>query len=428
MPNFLIRSFLGKIFFCMLLVPVLARGGGLLLEATLGDPRPQSTRTLSMVMPAVANLAAAAYAHGGAGAVGDALRASDGLVRPLPAAAHCTDDRAGSVAVRVPGADGMCIGAVAPPRPKVLGLFPSSLWYVLPALELLCCGVVSFFLARYLAGPILRTREAASAFAAGDLSARALPARASRRRDEAADLAQEFNRMADRVAAMIAAQQRFIGDVSHEIRSPLGRLSLTLGLARREAAPPLLARLDRMEQELDAVTSLVHELLVLASLQGNVGPPVWELINLPDMLDRVVDDLTYELQGRGHRVRTIGPPGQVVVKGDAALLRRAVDNVLRNALFYTPDHTDVEMLVEADGDWARLVVRDHGPGVPEAALPQLFEPFFRVDQARARNTGGAGLGLAITQRAVELHGGRICAANAHPHGLAVRIDLPVAVI
>jgi two-component system sensor histidine kinase CpxA len=329
--------------------------------------------------------------------------------------------------VPVPGAGGLCLGAVAPPRPKVLGLFPSSLWYVLPALELLCCGIVSFFLARYLAEPILRTREAAVAFAAGDLSARALPAQASRRRDEAADLAQEFNRMADRVAAMIGAQQRFIGDVSHEIRSPLGRLALTLGLARREAAPHLLARLDRMEQELDAVSSLVHELLVLASLQGSVCPPVWELINLPDMLDRVVDDLTYEFHERGHSIRTIRQPGRVVVKGDSALLRRAVDNVLRNALFYTPDDTEVEMIVEADGDWARLVVRDHGPGVPEAALPQLFEPFFRVDQARARNTGGAGLGLAISQRAVELHGGRIRAANALPHGLTVRIDLPVAV-
>jgi two-component system sensor histidine kinase CpxA len=116
----------------------------------------------------------------------------------------------------------------------------------------------------------------------------------------------------------------------------------------------------------------------------------------------------------------------VTVRGDGALLRRAVENVLRNALFYTPDDTTVETLVESDGAWARLVVRDHGPGVPDAALPKLFEPFFRVDQARARNTGGAGLGLAISQRAVELHGGRIRAANAQPSGLAVRIELPVA--
>jgi signal transduction histidine kinase len=144
------------------------------------------------------------------------------------------------------------------------------------------------------------------------------------------------------------------------------------------------------------------------------------------MLVRVVDDLAFEFHDRTHGIRTISRDGHVVVKGDAALLRRALDNVLRNALFYTPDHTEVELLIDSDGGWARLVVRDHGPGVPETALSQLFEPFFRVDQARARNTGGAGLGLAIARRAVELHGGRVRAANAHPHGLAVRIDLPVA--
>ncbi len=410
----------------MLLVPVLARGGGMLLEATLSDPRPQSERTLAMIMPAMAGLAASEIAQNGPQAATDILRASHGVVQVLAKSRSCTDPRAHSVVAPVPGTDGVCLGALPPPRPMVLGLVPASLWYLLPVLELLCCGIVSFFLARYLAAPILRTRVAAAAFAAGDLAARAAPPLQPRRRDEAADLEREFNRMADRVAAMIAAQQRFIGDVSHEIRSPLARLALTLGLARREAAPHLLGRLDRMEQELDSVSRLVHELLVLATLQGSVGPPASELIDLPDMLDGVVDDLTFEFHERGHAIRTIRRPGACVVRGDAALLRRAIDNVLRNALFYTPDDTEVEMIVECDAAWVKLVVRDHGPGVPEAALPQLFEPFFRVDQARARNTGGAGLGLAITQRAVELHGGRIRAANAKPHGLAIRIELPVA--
>jgi two-component system sensor histidine kinase CpxA len=420
------RGFLGKIFVCMLLVPALARGGGLLLESTMGDKRPQSARTLAMVMPAMAGLAGLSYSRGGLEAVDGALRASGGLVQLLPPSAHCMDARPGSVTMAVPDTDGVCLGAISPPRALVLGIVPASWWFLVPSLELLCCGAVSFFLARYLAGPILRTRNAATAFAAGDLTARAAQPRGWRRHDEAADLEREFNAMADRVAAMIAAQQRFIGDVSHEVRSPLGRLALTLGLVRREAAPALLPRLDRMEQELECVTRLVHELLVLATLQGSVEPPASELIDLPDMLVRVVDDLAFEFHDRAHAIRTISRAGHVVVKGDAALLRRALDNVLRNALFYTPDHTEVELLIDSDGAWARLVVRDHGPGVPEAALPQLFEPFFRVDQARARNTGGAGLGLAITRRAVELHGGRVRAANAHPHGLAVRIDLPVA--
>ncbi len=424
----LMRSFLAKIFVCMLLVPILARGGGLLLETTLSDPRPQSERALAHVLPALAQLAQAAYAQGGEPAIRTALAASNNLVQLLPASAGCRDPRPNSVTTPLPNTPSLCLGAVAPPRPLFLGLVPASWSFLLPCLELLSCGLISFFLARYLAGPILRTRDAAVAFAAGDLTARAATSATRRRRDEAADLEREFNRMADRVAAMISAQQRFIGDVSHEIRSPLGRLALTLGLLRRHATPDLMPRLDRMEHDLDSVTRVVHELLVLATLQGSVDPPASAPVDLPEMLVGVVDDLTFEFHERGHTIRTIRGANHrsMVVKGDAALLRRAMDNVLRNALFYTPDGAPVEMLVDSDGAWARLVVRDHGPGVPEAALPHLFEPFFRVDQARARNTGGVGLGLAIARRAVELHGGRIQAANAHPHGLAVRIELPVA--
>ena len=286
------RGFLGKIFLCMLLVPVLARGAGLLLEATLTDKRPQSTRTLAMVMPAMAGLAAAAYAHGeqsggntgwnpgGAAAVTAALAASPGLINLLPPSAHCNDPRPNSLVQPLPGSGGLCLGAVPPPRALVLGLVPASWWFLVPLLELLCCGVVSFGLARYLAQPILRTRTAAMAFAAGDLAARAMappPNPVSRllgsRQDEAADLEREFNHMAARVAAMIAAQQRFMGDVSHEIRSPLARLALIVGLARRGASPALLPRLDHMESELDHVTRLVRELLMLATLQGSTRPP-----------------------------------------------------------------------------------------------------------------------------------------------------------
>jgi len=422
------RSFLGKIFLCMLLVPILARGFGMVLESTLSDHRPQSERALALVLPALADFAGGALRRADSQGLDGTLRGTDGMVRLLPASAHCKDPRPFSVTAPIPRGDGQCLGATAPPRPLILGFVPATWWFVLPAMELLCSLVVSLLLARYLAKPILRTRAAAAAFAAGDLSARA--ADAPGRRDEAADLARDFNRMAERVAEMIDAQQRFIGDVSHEVRSPLGRLALTVGLLRRDAAPALMPNLDRMEQELDAVSRLVRELLVLATLQGSVGPPKRELIDLPDMLDRIVDDLTFEFHERSHGIRTVRRPGQpmghVTVRGDGALLRRAVENVLRNALFYTPDDTTVETLVESDGAWARLVVRDHGPGVPDAALPKLLEPFFRVDQARARNTGGAGLGLAISQRAVELHGGRIRAANAQPSGLAVRIELPVA--
>jgi len=419
------RGFLGKIFLCMLLVPILARGMGIALESTLNDPRPQSERTLALVLPALADLAGQVYRASGPDAVARSLRASQGVVRLLPVSSGCLDRFPHAMAAPLPGAPNLCLAAMPPPRPLVLGLVPASWWFLLPVLELLIAGVISFFLARYLAEPILRTRAAAAAFAAGDLAARASAAGA--RHDEAADLEREFNRMADRVAGMIAAQQRFIGDVSHEVRSPLGRLALTLGLARRDAAPELLPKLDRMEYELDNVSRLVRELLVLATLQGDVGPPTNQAVAVSDIIGQVIEDLSFEFHDRAQSIRVVRRNAGVLVRGDGALLRRAIENVLRNALFYTPDTTPVEILLEADASWARVVVRDHGPGVPEKALPQLFDPFFRVDQARARNTGGVGLGLSISQRAVELHGGRISASNVPPHGLAVRIELPVLV-
>jgi two-component system sensor histidine kinase CpxA len=422
------RSFWAKIFFCMVLVPMLARGGGLLLNATLNEGGPPDRRALSAMLPELAGLAALALPATGPAAVQHALRNGGGAARLLPAPGPgCAVSGHAAQAIRV---GDWCLVATPPPRPLLFGVVPAAWWFIMPVLELLLCGVLSAFLARYLARPIRRTRSAAMAFAAGDLSARAAPGGAGRdrRRDEAADLEREFDRMADRIAVMIAAQRRFIGDVSHEIRSPLGRLSMALGLARRDAGPALAPRFDRMEQEIDGISDLVRQLLALATLQASVDPPRHERVELHALLARVMDDVAFEFFERPRPFRLRRSEADVTVLGDPALLRRALENVLRNALFYTPEDAAVDVVVDRTGGAgsagiARVLVRDHGPGVPETALPHLFEPFFRVDEARARNTGGAGLGLAISRRAVELHGGRIEARNTRPHGLAVRIEL-----
>ena len=146
-------------------------------------------------------------------------------------------------------------------------------------------------------------------------------------------------------------------------------------------------------------------------------------VDLAGVVQEAADDLAFEWRERAQVIRVVRRGGPVWVQGDAALLRRVAENVLANALFYTPDGTQVEASLERQGPWARLTVRDRGAGVPPEALPHLFEPLYRVDEARARNTGGVGLGLAICKRAVELQGGRISAANATP-GLSVCIDMP----
>ena len=233
--------------------------------------------------------------------------------------------------------------------------------------------------------------------------------------------------MAERVADLIDAQRRLIGDISHEIKSPLARLSVALGLARRTAETYAPRQFDRMERELERLSMLAGELLTLAKLEQTPALTPIATVDLGAVVERVLSDATYESQTRMGDIVFHKHDRPLLVSGDEDLLRRAIENVVRNAIFYTSPGTKVEIaLSNPDGRSAQLEIRDHGPGVPEAALQHLFEPFYRVDQARARKTGGAGVGLSICERAVRLHGGRIAARNASPRGLIVDISLPLA--
>lgn len=287
----------------------------------------------------------------------------------------------------------------------------------------LISGFICYLLTRYLTGPILRLRTAASQIAEGDLSARAAP-EMERRRDELGELVRDFNLMAERIESLLTSQRQLISDISHELRSPLARLNVALGLARQRAGDGVVPQLDRIEREAERLNEMIGSLLALARMQGASGPPEKSRINLDELVREVAADADYEAQERHCSVRVVASE-PCNTFGSPELLRSAVENVVRNAVNYTAEGTEVEITLRNHSGGAEITVRDHGPGVPEAELPNLFRPFYRVANARERQTGGTGLGLAITERAVRLHGGTVHMENAkNGGGLVVVLRVP----
>lgn len=287
---------------------------------------------------------------------------------------------------------------------------------------LICMAAVCYVLARQMARPLEHLRTAIRRFSAGDLQQRASPA-LGRRRDEIGQLARDFDAMAERIAALLSAQQRLLRDISHELRSPLARQQIAIGLLReRIEDAKSIATIDRIELEAERLDNLIAELLTLARLDNDSEQDARTSFDLAEIVRSVVADANYEATRRNRSVRLLDcHPCRI--DGTHAVIRRAIDNVVRNAVRHTADGSTVDVTLEP-GPVARLRVRDHGPGVPDDALGDIFRPFYRLDDARDRNAGGTGIGLAIAHRAVQHHGGQITAQNAPTGGLAVEIRLP----
>lgn len=307
------------------------------------------------------------------------------------------------------------VGAFRPSRRVIL---------VRLAVAILVSGVICYLLTRYLTAPILQLQTAARQMAAGELSARA-PVKMERRGDELGELVRDFNTMAARVESLVASQQQLLSDISHELRSPLARLTVALGLARQRAGSDAADQLDRIERESERLNDMIGKLLTLAKLRSASSPPEVVDVDFSALVREVVEDAHFEAQERDVGVQ-LSSSGICVVKGSPELLRSAIENILRNAIRYTAEHTAVDVAMRCDPNThvAEVTVRDHGPGVPESELPNLFRPFYRVATARERTSGGAGLGLAISDRAARVHGGSVSALNAPDGGLIVRLTIP----
>lgn len=305
------------------------------------------------------------------------------------------------------------------------GHMPESLLH--PILHLLAMiltgGLFCYWLAKHLTWPVGKLRAATQELAKGNLSVRVGPTMGNRR-DELASLAADFDLMAEKIESLINSQRRLLGDISHELRSPLARLNVALELARQRAGADAAGALERIQHEAENLNEMIGQLLALTRLESGAEGLQKSGFDLVELVTAITDDAQFEAGSRNRSVR-LKTSGPCAIVGNELLLRRAIENVVRNAVQYTAELTEVEVEVRCL-DLAVITVRDHGAGVPENALVEIFRPFYRVDDARDREAGGVGLGLAIADRAVRLHGGSVEAANEPTGGLVITIILPIS--
>jgi two-component system sensor histidine kinase CpxA len=293
-------------------------------------------------------------------------------------------------------------------------------WFLLPEhVFVMAAGVLlCYWLALYLTSPVRKLEKAVERFGRGDLSARV----GSNRSDELGQLARTFDRMAGRIETLLAAERRLLLDISHELRSPLARLGVAVELAR--SGDDANTALNRIQKESDRLNALVGQLLQVTRAEGDPASLRRAPLRLDELVQQLVEDSSIEAAAHGCELK-YEKREAVTVAGDPELLGRAVENVIRNAIRYAPRETAVEVSLARNNGKVVVGVRDQGSGVPEEALPRLFDAFYRVEGDRDRASGGIGLGLSIARRAIELHRGSIRARNARP-GLEVEMELPVA--
>ena len=297
--------------------------------------------------------------------------------------------------------------------PLPFEVWPSILYYLL---ILLAVGMVCWALALSIASPLRNLARVVDRFGRGELSVRVK----SRRRDEIGALAAAFDLMAERIETLLTSERRLLQDISHELRSPLARLSFAAELVR--TAEDRDVAVWRFKKEINRLTHLVSALVEMVRAEEDTTSCNLEEVRLDTILNEVVADCEVEAAARNCRIN-IDADSNLGMLGNGELLRRAFENILRNAIHYTPEGTAVDVTLKACADTVLITVRDYGPGVPEGLLSKIFQPFFRVDDSRDNMTGGVGLGLAIAHRAIKVHHGRLHVENVNT-GLLVRIEFP----
>jgi signal transduction histidine kinase len=306
-------------------------------------------------------------------------------------------------------------------RPRMIPFFGESpLRYLRFGALLLTALLLCWALARYLSSPIGKLRKATQRISDGDLAAR-VGDQVGNRRDEISALARDFDVMAERIESLILSQKRLSRDVSHELRSPLARMNVALEIARKKANEETAPVLDRIEGESNRLNEMISRLLTLSRLETGERDFEQRELNLTSLVEQVAADAAFEATGKNRSVNVVTVDDCRII-GSEELVQSAVENVLRNAVRYTKEGTAVDVSLTTSNGNAMVSISDHGGGVPQDELDNLFRPFYRVGEARDRGSGGTGLGLAIAEQAIKAHNGTITARNAGD-GLVVEIVL-----
>jgi two-component system, OmpR family, sensor kinase len=335
--------------------------------------------------------------------------------------------RPSRAAPQIVAADGSAYTVLlVPRRPSIFGaLSLPAISLTILCIALAVSALASWWLAEHLTAPIRRIQEGARALASERLDVR-VSAGLEGRKDELAVLARDFDAMADQLRANRSATTQLLRDISHELRSPLARMRVALGLARQPPAD-FPRQLDRLEREIERLDTMISQVLKLARLHGSDALVTRESFELDEMIEEVVRDANFEGAMKNCRVNLHGAT-KTSILGNRELLRSAIENVLRNAVRYSPNEAAVDVSIARAASGLEILIHDGGPGVPPADLERIFEPFYRVAESRDRDSGGEGIGLAITSQVMKAHGGSAKAENGASGGFEVRLNLPATVI
>ncbi len=296
-------------------------------------------------------------------------------------------------------------------------------YWVRIATPTLISFILCLLLAHSFSKPVRLIKKATTKLGQGDFDTRVEGV--SQLSGELGQLANSFNAMAEQLQQNQSAQRRLLGDVSHELRSPMTRLQMALGLVQQESTTEQAREqyLLRCQKEIERLNQMIENVLALSRLENTLQVVESEPINLTLLVQNIISDEQFIADKKSINIE-VDSPSDVVISADQNLLTSAISNVLSNAVKYSPEQSIIHVCLSTDEQGVTLIISDCGDGVPEQALTQLFSPFYRVNLARDRGTGGTGLGLAIAKQAIIAHQGKIFAKNNSTKGLSVIIQIP----